>query len=234
MKYLASILIFFTTMISFAQDQAGIFDTIMKTSYSYGYVLHVPDSTDVKKPLIIFLHGSGERGNDTSLLYVHGPLKYLKTNNLNAYVLAPQCPAGEDWESESLHALIKEICSENQIDTNRIYLTGLSMGAWGSWNLAFAHPEMFAALVPIAGFVDRIPMIENCKIKDIPTRIFHGQLDDVVDYDNSVKIFEKLRHCHNDIQLTIFPDANHDSWTRVYDNSAIYDWMLKQNKLNNK
>lgn len=104
------------------------------------------------------------------------------------------------------------------------------MGAWGAWNLAFAHPEMFAAFVPIAGFVDRVPMIENCKIKDIPIRMFHGLLDDVVNVDYSISMYKKLKNCNKDIELTIFDDANHDSWSRVYDSKEIYDWMLQQIK----
>ena len=104
------------------------------------------------------------------------------------------------------------------------------MGAWGAWNLAFAHPEIFAALVPICGFVDRVPMIENCKIANISTRIYHGLLDDIVDVEYSITIFKKLKSCSKDIQLTIFDDANHDSWSRVYADVNLYKWMLSQIK----
>lgn len=181
--------------------------------------------------MIIFLHGSGEKGEDIELVKVHGPFKYLKTHEIDAYVLAPQCPNEMYWEPESLYQLIQKVIKENKnIDESRIYLTGLSMGAWGAWNLAFAHPDMFAALVPIAGFVDRVPMIENCKIGEIPTRIFHGLVDDVVDVRYSIDIYKKLKGCAKDIELTIFDDANHDSWSRVYDNPEIYEWMLKQKK----
>jgi predicted peptidase len=104
------------------------------------------------------------------------------------------------------------------------------MGAWGVWNLAFAHPEMFAAIVPIAGFVDRVPMVENCKIKHIPTHIYHGLLDDVVDVNYAIEIYKKLKTCSLNIALTIFDDANHDSWSRVYDNAKTYEWMFQQIK----
>ena len=160
----------------------------------------------------------------------HGPFKYLKIHQLDAYVLAPQCPENEYWNEEVLYRLILKIQKENNIDSNRIYLTGLSMGAWGAWNLAFAHPETFAALVPIAGFADRVPMIENCKIAAIPTRIFHGLLDDVVNVEYSIAMYKKLKTCNRNVALTIFDDANHDSWSRVYDNQDIYDWMFKQIK----
>jgi predicted peptidase len=104
------------------------------------------------------------------------------------------------------------------------------MGAWGAWNLAYSHPEMFAALVPIAGFVDRIPMIENCKLAHIPIRIYHGLLDNVVDVQYSINIYKKLKDCNPDLKLHIFDDAWHDSWTRVYDDSELYSWMLSQQK----
>lgn len=216
--------------VALSQTTSASFKTSVQKEVSYGYLLHKPQKTNLKKPLLIFLHGSGEKGNDLEKVKVHGPFHYLKTSNLDAYVLAPQCPMDAYWDSEALHQLIQKIISENAIDTQRIYLTGLSMGAWGAWNLAISYPETFAALVPIAGFVDRIPMIENCKLKSIPIRIFHGLLDDVVDISYSTSIYKKLKPCCNDIQLTVFDDANHDSWTRVYNNAAIYEWMFQQVK----
>lgn len=231
MKYIAiSLVVLFFTQ-GFSQTGSGSFSTAITKQYNYNYLLHKPKSTTTKKPLLIFLHGSGEKGNDLEKVKSHGPFDYLKSNELDAYVLAPQCPQEAYWESESLHQLIQKIIKENNnIDTNRIYLTGLSMGAWGAWNLAFAHPETFAALVPICGFVDRVPMIENCKIANIPTRIFHGLVDDVVDVNYSITIYKKLKGCSKDLELTIFDDANHDSWTRVYNNAAIYEWMFQQIK----
>lgn len=212
------------------ENKEGSFKTEIVQKKQLGYLLHKPENTKEKKPLIVFLHGSGERDSDLEKVKVHGPFKYLKSNTIDAYVLAPQCPEGEYWNEEVIYRLIQKIQKENNIDDKRIYLTGLSMGGWGAWNLVFAHPEMFAALVPVCGFADRIPMIENCKIKDIPTRIFHGLLDDVVDVNYSITMYKRLKPCGGDIELTIFDDANHDSWTRVFDNKEIYDWMLKQVK----
>jgi predicted peptidase len=230
-KYLFLAITFLTTLFSFAQtDVTGKIKTEIVTTHELNYALHVPKSSKEKKPLLIFLHGSGEKGTDIEKVKVHGPFKYLKSNSLDAYVLAPQCPDNEYWDSEVLYQLILKIQKENNIDSNRIYLTGLSMGGWGAWNLAFAHPEMFAALVPIAGFVDRVPMIENCKIASLPIRIFHGLVDDVVDVNYSIAIYKKLKPCNSNIELTIFDNANHDSWTRVYDNKEIYDWMFHQTK----
>jgi len=232
-KITTTVLMMLGTAFAFAQsDVKGSMKTEIIQKKELGYALHIPKNTKEKKPLIIFLHGSGEKGTDIEKVKVHGPFKYMKTHELDAYVLAPQCPENEYWDSEVLYRLIQKIQKENNIDASRIYLTGLSMGGWGAWNLAFAHPEMFAALVPICGFVDRVPMIEDCKIKSIPIRIFHGLMDDVVDISYATTIYKKLKACNANVSLTIFDDANHDSWTRVYDNPEIYDWMFKQQKLN--
>ena len=114
---------------SLAQEVKGRFTTAIEKSISYGYILHKPSQTKEKKPLLVFLHGSGEKGTDLEKVKVHGPLKYIEENTLDAYVLAPQCPENDYWDAESLHQLIQKIIKENPIDSNRIYLTGLSMGA---------------------------------------------------------------------------------------------------------
>ena len=213
---------------------SGTFSAEIVKNVELGYALHVPKTDKSPKPLIVFLHGSGEKGTDIELVKVHGPFKYLKSHTLDAFVLAPQCRADDYWESESLYRLIDKIATDYPVDRSRIYLTGLSMGAWGAWNLAFSRPEMFACLVAIGGYVDRIPMIENCNIKHLPTRIFHGLLDDVVPPEYSIGIYKKLKPCHPDVELTLFDDAGHDSWTRVYDDPTLYDWMFKQRKTNHR
>ncbi|MDI6050016.1 prolyl oligopeptidase family serine peptidase [Flavobacterium sp. XS2P24] len=231
MKCKLAIVTLLFSIVSLAQkDEIGTIKTEIVQKRELTFALHIPKNTKEKKPLIVFLHGSGEKGTDIEKVKAHGPFKYLKSHDLDAYVVAPQCPENEYWNEEVLYRLILKIQKENNIDSNRIYLTGLSMGAWVAWNLVFAHPETFAALVPIAGYVDRIPMIENCKIATIPTRIFHGLLDDVVNVEYSIAMYKKLKTCNTNVALTIFDDANHDSWTRVYDNQEIYDWMFKQTK----
>jgi predicted peptidase len=210
-----------------------VFIGAQQTSTFYKYILHKPTDTISPKPLILFLHGSGESGDNLDLLKVHGPLKYLSNSNENdidAYILVPQCPTDQYWETTLLFELLEKVVADNKVDRNKIHFTGLSMGAWGIWNLAITHPEIPASLVAIAGFVDRIPMIEICKLENIQVRIFHGKQDDVVDVFYSQQIFNRLKKCSDKVDLQIFEDANHDSWTRVYDNAEIYQWMISKKK----
>ncbi|CAC9974450.1 carboxylesterase family protein [Flavobacterium panici] len=234
MKYKLGLALLFISALSFAQSETtGKIKTVIVTNNELGYILHKPANTKDKKPLIVFISGDGEKGTDIEKVKIHGPFKYLKTHQLDVYVLAPQCKEDENWNTESIYELILKIQKENKIDSERIYVTGLSSGGWASWNLAFAHPDLFAANVPVAGFVDLIQLEKTCEIANIPTRIFHGLLDDVVKVDYAISVYKELKKCDaKDVQLTIFDDAGHDSWTRVYDNPEIYDWMLKQKKSN--
>ncbi|KAF2508731.1 prolyl oligopeptidase family serine peptidase [Flavobacterium zhairuonense] len=234
MKFKVTLLIVLFSAFGFSQTETtGKINTVIMEKYELGYALYKPANTKEKKPLIVFISGDGEKGTDISKVKIHGPLNYLKTHQLDAYVLAPQCKEDENWSIESIYELILKIQKENKIDSDRIYVTGLSSGGWATWNLALSYPDMFAAVVPIAGFVDLIPLEGACKIANIPTRIFHGLLDDVVNVDYAITIYKELKKCNaKDVQLTIFDDAGHNSWTRVYDNAAIYDWMLQQKKTN--
>ncbi|MCV9931642.1 prolyl oligopeptidase family serine peptidase [Flavobacterium sp. LS1R47] len=229
MKHKLAVVTLLFSFISFAQTTVnGKIKTEIIHKHELGYALHIPAEIKEKKPLLIFLHGSGEKGTDIEKVKIHGPFKYLKDHKLDAYVLAPQCPENEEWDAEVLYRLILKIQKENNIDSDRIYVTGLSLGGWGTWNLAFAHPDMFAAIFPISGFVDLIQLEQTCKIAKIPTRIFHGLMDDVVNIDYAITIYKELKKCNSNVELTIFDDAGHDSWSRVYDNQEIYDWMFKQ------
>lgn len=234
MKYKLALITLLFSVLSFAQsDITGTIKTEVMVKHELGYALHKPANTKENKPLIVFISGDGEKGTDIEKVKINGPLKYLKTHQLDAYVLAPQCKEDENWDIESINELILKIQKENKIDPNRIYVTGLSSGGWAAWNLALSYPDKFAAIVPISGFVDLIELESACKIATIPTRIFHGLLDDVVKVDYAITIYKELKKCNaKDVQLTIFDDAGHDSWSRVYDNPEIYNWMFKQIKTN--
>ncbi|MFC6877500.1 prolyl oligopeptidase family serine peptidase [Flavobacterium myungsuense] len=231
MKKIVLLLFFIITEFCFSQsDEKGSFKTEVIIKKQVGYALHIPKNNKEKKPLILFIAGDGEKGTAIEKVKINGPFNYLKNNELDAYILAPQCLENEEWDVNIIYQLIVKIQKENTIDANRIYVTGLSSGAWATFNLAIAYPELFAAVVPISGYVDLYEMDYICKIKTIPTQIFHGLLDDVVNVDYAISVYKLLKGCNANVKLTIFDDAGHDSWTRVYDNPEIYNWMFLQVK----
>lgn len=194
------------------------------------YLLYLPPGHGKDKqrwPLMLFLHGAGERGTDLSVVKKHGPPKLVeKGQSFPFVVVSPQCPRGVWWDSNVLTALLDEVCAKYAVDTDRVYLTGLSMGGFGTWRLAALHPERFAAIVPICGGGD---VKDAPRLKDIPTRVYHGGKDPVVRVGLSEQMVEAMKKAGaKDVTLTVYPDAGHDSWTKTYDDPELYTWLLKQ------
>jgi len=217
--------------------QNGSFKTTVEKPVSLNYLLYLPQSyaqeADKEWPFILFLHGMGERGNDLELVKNNGiPKTIEEKEDFPFVVVAPQCPLDSLWvlELDSLYALVQEILHSYSVDRSRVYLTGLSMGGFGAWHLAEAHPELFAAVVPICGGANPdIGFPERIKIlKDTPIWAFHGAKDDVVPLEESQKLVEVLKAHNGKIRFTVYPDLEHDSWTRTYDNPKLYEWMLEQ------
>lgn len=211
------------------------FDQKIEIPVKLGYVLYKPEEYSKSKkdyPLIVFLHGAGERGTDLEKVKVHGPFKYMKDGHkIDAVIMAPQCPKGTYWQPEKVAALTRKIIKENQIDPSRVYLTGLSMGGYGVWATGGKYPELFAAMAPICGAIYR-PIYTNAfHLKEMPIWVFHGAMDDVVNPENSNKMVKALLDAGNKtVKYTVYPFANHNSWTKTYNNPEFYEWMLKQQK----
>lgn len=206
---------------------------------SLRYLLYLPKEYDaqssVKWPLILFLHGMGERGDDLELVKKHGIPKIVEERDDFPFVaISPQCPLHSLWtmELDTLHALIVEAMQTYNVDRSRIYLTGLSMGGYGVWHLAEAYPELFAAVVPICG--GALPMVgfpERIKVlKNTPIWVFHGAKDDVVPLKNSQELVDVLKKHNGNVKFTIYSDAGHDSWTETYENPELYAWLLRQKR----
>ena len=161
---------------------------LVEVKVSIQYLLHLPKSYGEDKskkwPLIVFLHGSGERGGDVNLVKVHGPPKLVeKDADFPFIVVSPQCPVDNRWTPQLLSKMLDDVLAKNSVDQDRIYLTGLSMGGAGTWDWAAAEPHRFAALVPICGGGGgRIAE----KIKHIPTWVFHGAKDTGVSISSSL------------------------------------------------
>ena len=185
-------------------------------------------------PLVLFLHGAGERGSDLNQVKVHGPPKLVEGGKEFPFILvSPQCPrmiqdhTGRErrgwWEPLALTALLDEVVARHNVDETRIYVTGLSMGGFGTFALAAHTPHRFAAIAPICGGGNP----QTCpRIAGIPAWVFHGDHDTVVPLDRSQAMVDGLKAAGNDARFTIYEGAGHDSWTETYENPELYEWLL--------
>lgn len=202
----------------------------IKKEQKISYILDYPENAKGKVPLMVFLHGSGERGDNLEMVKAHSPFTYKNLFPEPVAILAPQCPKDVWWDTEAVYYLIKEIQQKYQIDDSRIMLTGLSMGGWGTLKLAMEHPELFSAVVAVCAPVDRLMKVRVSQYKDLPMKLFHGGNDDIVSPMNSIKIYQEIKKVNKNVELTIFPDENHNSWDSTYSNPKLYEWMLAQKK----
>lgn len=198
------------------------------------YVLYVPSSYDGSKayPLILFLHGSGETGTDGLKQAKVGLAPAIrKMKDFPFLALFPQSQkrtwrAGSDDAVRALK-ILDEVRKGFKVDDTRLYLTGLSMGGFGTWSLAAAHPDKWAAIVPICGGGD--PRAAE-KIKDLPCWCFHGDADKAVDVKLSRDMIDALKKAGGNPRYTEYPGVAHNSWDRAYGTAELYDWLLKHRR----
>jgi dienelactone hydrolase len=191
------------------------------------YLFYLPENygkdTTVIWPLILFLHGARERGDDLEKVKANGPPKLISNGKKFPFIIvSPQASFGEMWDPDQLIRLLKNIVKNYKVDEERIYLTGLSMGGYGTWETALKYPEMFAAIAPVCGGGNQSKV---WKIRHTPVWIFHGAKDPVVPVARSVIMADSLEQFDN-VKLTIYPNAEHDSWTETYNNEDLYKWFL--------
>jgi predicted peptidase len=228
--YLIVGLFFLKTIPLFSQEITGSFRKEIKTAIEINYIIKLPENQKEQFPLLVFLHGSGERGSDLELVKKHSPFTYQSLMKTDVAILAPQCPENTWWNTTAIYELIQSICKQYNIDKSRIYLTGLSMGGWGTWKLATEHPELFAAVAPVCGVTDT-NIFRNIEVlKNTPVHIFHGALDDIVSPNRSIDIYQKLRKVNPNCSLSIFPNDNHNSWDSAYSDPKFYEWLFAQKK----
>ena len=180
-------------------------------------------------PLLIYIHGSGSRGDDLSQVSRIGPLSMCDEGRLpDCILIAPQCHS-DSWFDvfDTLLELIDLYRLDGRVDASRVYLVGVSMGAYAAWQLCLSQNDWFAAAVPICGG----GMYWNAvRLKDIPIWAFHGILDDVVSPDESVKMVSSINRCGGAAKLTLLPHAEHDAWTEAFENNALWQWLFAQKK----
>lgn len=213
-------------------QQALTFSAKITRTESLSYLLHLPSdyakSRRKRWPLLLFLHGSGERGSDIKKVKVHGPPKLIEQGkDFPFIVVSPQCPDGRWWDVDVLSALLDSVSKTHRVDKDRIYCTGLSMGGFGTWSLAQAFPDRFAAIAPICGGGDPKQV---ASLGQLPIWVFHGGKDPVVSVERANDMVNALKAIGSNVKLTVYPEAGHDSWTVTYDNPELYDWLLAQKR----
>lgn len=197
--------------------------------YHFGYVVNLPKDYDEsqKYPLVLFLHGVGECGDDLDRACSHGYMKHVREKGAEYpfIFVAPQCPTGKYWGcyTESLLAFLDDICKRYPIDLDRVYLTGLSMGGTGTWMLAMAAPERFAAIAPICG--SGIYWL-GYALKDVPVLAYHGDCDEVVPVMESVQMVKSVNRNGGHAEIRILHGVGHDAWNVAYEGDELYTWLF--------
>lgn len=232
--------------------QTGFLDrSIVQGGARYPYQLYVPRSYDASRPwpLVLFLHGAGERGDDGLLQTAVGigPAIRRWPERFPAIVVMPQAPTGGNWvggPGDAALAALDRSCEELAVDRDRVYLTGLSMGGHGSWLLAYHHAQRFAAMLVICGGVgDRpqrpsvVPAGEGtpqervaARVRSVPSWIVHGEADSRVPVSESRLMFAALQAAGADVRYTELPGTDHDSWTPAYSSESIVSWLFAQRR----
>jgi predicted peptidase len=232
--------------------QTGFLDRhVVVTGVRYPYQVYVPSAYDASRawPAVLFLHGAGERGSDGLLQTEVGIGTAIRRNpaRFPAIVVMPQAPLESFWAGlpgDAALAALDRTCEELNVDRERVYLTGLSMGGHGSWMLGYNHAARFAAMLVICGFVGDRPNRPSvvpsgpgthyervaARLKDVPIWIVHGEADIAVSVVESRRMFDALRAAGADVHYTELPGTNHDSWTAAYGSEAIVRWLFEQRK----
>lgn len=215
------------------------------------YRMLIPDYDTLRKyPLVIFLHGAGERGDDNRSQLKWGIMNFATDEMMSlhpAYIIAPQCPKGEWWANyernveedrwtlkdtpskpmQLVMQLVNQIKSTWPVDKDRIYITGLSMGGMGTFDALARHPDLFAAAVPVCGAGD---ITKAEKFSEVPIWAFHGAEDPTVPTHHSMEMVEALTKAGAHPGLTIYPEVGHFSWLMAYSNHLMIEWMFRQHK----
>ena len=229
-----------------------VYVTASNDSLNYRLLRPEVEQEGEKYPLVLFLHGSGERGSDNEKQLFHGSQMWLNPvnrENYPAFVLVPQCPESGYWAYtdrpssfepdqmpsdiplspvfRTLKELIDTYLAMPQVDKKRVYVIGLSMGAMGTYDLAIRYPEIFAAAIPICGTVNPTRL---SAAKDVKFRIFHGDADTVVPVSGSRQAYKALKAAGADVEYIEFPGVTHGSWNPAFTQPDFMSWLFSQKK----
>ncbi len=193
------------------------------------YIVNLPNNYDDRPnelfPVIVFLHGAGERGNDINLVKKYGIHRYSEIINIPFIIISPQCHANNFWDIHftEIEFLLQEIKIKYRANIEKICLAGISLGAYGAWNFAMQRPRLFSSIVSIAGGA-MIPKYANL-ISHIPAYIVHGELDKEVNVMESIEISESLNKAGGKVNLIIIPEIGHEVCTKIFESNELYKWI---------
>lgn len=205
----------------------------LKPKANYPYLLYLPKAYSLdhqKYPLVIYLGGGAQNGNDLTKLKTHGPPFYIeKGHEYNFILVSPQCPEHTYWTTENwFDALYADLLSHYRIDTTRIYVTGISNGGFGTWQVAMDYPYRFAAIAPLCGGVNDKDTLHIDTLKNLPVWTFHGTADTMIPIAETERVVKKLAP-YGHIQFTRLPGEGHGI-QYLYEDNRIFDWLLQHRK----
>jgi predicted peptidase len=205
------------------------------TDAALPYLLHRP-AGDGKLPLMLFLHGSGERGTDLNLVKDYSlPRDLERRPDYPMIVVSPQCPPDVRWTdlTDALVSLLETVIAAQDADTRRIYLSGFSMGGQGAWNLAVTRPDLFAAVAPVAARIPPEPgfLTRLCRVATLPVWAAHGDADERVPFENSQMMVDTLRECGGNVRFTRYEGYDHALPSDVFfAGDALVNWCLEHHR----
>lgn len=243
------------SLVAVQRVETGFLDrSITVAGRAYRYQVYVPVDYASKPswPAILFLHGAGERGDDGLLQTNVGLAPAIRQNpsRYPAIAVFPQVPRDSQWvgaPGDMAVAALQQTMREFHVDPNRVYLTGLSMGGHGTWYVAYRHPQLFAAVVPICGWVREfarfrgsVPVVPGDsaavlpslvqRLARVPIWIFHGEIDQVVDVNGSREPYNALKAAATDVRYTELLGLNHNSWDAAYASEEFVRWLFAQQR----
>jgi predicted peptidase len=220
---------------------AKTFTSTGKNPIKVEYLLYLPKgyltNAAARWPLMIYLHGAAERTDNVFGVTWHGPPQLVRRGaDFPFIIVAPLCPPKQSWGNTKLLHLLDNVEQEYRVDTNRVYLTGMSLGGSGTWSLGLTHAKSFAAIAPICGYVKpdilkKLTPEQTEAVKSLSVWAFHGAKDTTVPPMASQRMVEALKAMGvTNVLFAKYPTADHDSWTVTYQNQDFYKWLLKQQR----
>jgi predicted peptidase len=206
------------------------FEAEIKVKVKYDYLLFLPENYAKSRkhwPLMLFLHGAGESGTNLFKIKKLGPPEIVDSKPDFPFILISPQSQGNGWNPDALNALLDDVIHNYRVDKSRVYLTGASMGGTGTWTLASAHPEKFAAIAPVSSGGETADVK---KLARMPIWAFHGAKDPTVKVGRAEATVAAFRAAGSNIKFTVYPEAGHDAWTETYNNPELYRWLLEQKR----